>query len=254
MVQSRATSVNEYLASLPEDRRRELEAVRKVILDNIDPQIEEIMQYGMIGYAIPHSIYPKGYHCDPRQPLCYAGLAAQKQHLSLYLMCTYGDEALNDWFRAEWARTGKKLDMGKACIRFKRAADVALDVIAATLRRMPAATYIEGVESFLAQAKAAKAQGKAAKAAKTTTASTSRATAKKATTKAAPKATTKKASAKAAPKAAAKSTPKAASKATAKKATATRATLKAATKATATKATAKATSKVKAGRRNRAAR
>lgn len=118
-MQSKAATVAEYLAELPEDHRRAIEAVRKVILDNLDSGYEEGMQYGMIGYYVPHRIYPAGYHCDPKQPLPFAALASQKNYMSLYLMCIYGETPLAAWFREAWAKTGKKLDAGKACIRFK---------------------------------------------------------------------------------------------------------------------------------------
>lgn len=154
-MQSKAATVEEYLAGLPEDRRAALEAVRKVFLKNLDPKITERMSYGMIGYAIPHSVYPAGYHCDPKMPLPYAGLASQKGHMSLYLMCVYfdadgncGDAAsMGKWFREAWAKTGKKLDMGKSCIRFKRVEDLALDVIAEAIRRAPADKFIAWYEA-----------------------------------------------------------------------------------------------------------
>ncbi|MFN0131402.1 MAG: DUF1801 domain-containing protein [Phycisphaerales bacterium] len=142
-MQSKAATVAEYLASLPEDRRAAIGAVRKVILSNLDKGYVEGMQYGMIGYAVPHSVFPHGYHCDPKQPLPFAGLASQKNHMSVYLMTTYGDGPQWDWFRAAWEKTGKKLDMGKCCIRFKRVEDLALDVIGEAIRRVPAKAYIE---------------------------------------------------------------------------------------------------------------
>lgn len=146
---SKADTVDQYLDSLPADRRAAIETVRQVFLDNLDDQYEEGMSYGMIGYAVPHSVYPAGYHCNPKQPLPFGGLASQKGHMSLYLMCLYGDPTLEAWFRAEWAKTGKKLDMGKACIRFKKVEDLALDVLAESIRRVPARTYIERYESLL---------------------------------------------------------------------------------------------------------
>lgn len=148
-MQSKATTVAAYLKELPDDRRAAIEAVRQVILKNLDKDFAEIMSYGMIGYAIPHSIYPNGYHCDPRQPLPFAGLASQKQSMSLYLMCLYMDPAQDKSFREAWAKTGKKLDMGKSCIRFKKVEDLALDVIAEVIRRVPAKTYIERYEHNL---------------------------------------------------------------------------------------------------------
>ncbi len=102
------------------------------------------MQYGMISYYVPHSVYPAGYHCDPKQPLPFALLASQKNYLSLYLMSVYGEGSPSkSWFHQAWAKTGKKLDMGKSCLRFKRAEDLALDVIGEAIRRVPAKRYVE---------------------------------------------------------------------------------------------------------------
>ncbi|MEK7468749.1 MAG: DUF1801 domain-containing protein [Planctomycetota bacterium] len=140
-----------YLASVPADRRAAIEAVRTVVNANLDKDYEEGIQYGMIGWYVPHRVYPAGYHCDPRQPLPFAGLAAQKNYSSLYLMCVYGDTEHAAWFRREWAKTGKKLDMGKSCIRFQSAEDLALDVIGEAIRRVPAAKYIAAIEKFQAQ-------------------------------------------------------------------------------------------------------
>ena len=149
-MQSKAATVEAYLESLPADRRDALNAVRSVILKNLDRHYEEGMQYGVIGYYVPHSVYPKGYRCDPKQPLPFAALASQKNYMSLYLMSVYcgctpnsaGSKHAN-WFHEAWSKTGKKLDMGKACIRFKRVEDLALDVIAEAVKRVPAATYID---------------------------------------------------------------------------------------------------------------
>jgi hypothetical protein len=146
-MQSKATTVEQYLSELPEDRRKALEAVRQVILANLDKDYEEGIQYGMIGYYVPHRVYPAGYHCDPKQPLPFANLASQKNHMSLYLMCVYGDSDLSRWFQQAWAKTGKKLDMGKACVRFKKLEDLALGVIAEAIKRVPAKKYIEHCEA-----------------------------------------------------------------------------------------------------------
>ena len=126
-MQSKATTVTEYLKSLPEDRRKALQAVREVMLKNLDKAYQESMSYGMMGYSVPHSLYPAGYHCDPKQPLPFAALASQKNYMSVYLMCVYGHSGEDEWFRKAWAKTGKKLDMGKSCIRFKRVEDLALE-------------------------------------------------------------------------------------------------------------------------------
>jgi hypothetical protein len=146
---SKATTVEEYLASLPEDRRAAIQAVREVILKNLDEDYAEGMQCGMIGYYVPHSVYPPGYHCDPKQPLPFAGLASQKNHMALYLMCVYGNPAQAEWFRQAWAKTGKKLDMGKACIRFKKLEDLPLDVVGQAIARVPAKKYIAAYEAVL---------------------------------------------------------------------------------------------------------
>jgi hypothetical protein len=153
---SKAATVEAYMAGLPEDRRAALEAVRKVIRKNVDKKIEEGMQYGMIGYYIPHSIYPKGYHCDPKQPLPFVALASQKNYMSLYMFCDYvrGDQNEDEtWLRAEWAKTGKKLDMGKSCIRFKKLDDLALDVVGQALKRIPMKAHIAQYEANLAKLK-----------------------------------------------------------------------------------------------------
>ena len=148
-MQSKATSVDQYLAALPADRRAALEAVRNVIRANLDKEYEEGMQYGMIGYYVPHRVFPAGYHCDPRQPLTFAGLAAQKNQMSLYLMCVYGDAAMAEWFRSAYAASGKKLDMGKACVRFRKLEDLPLEVIGQAIARVPAKVYIERYEEAL---------------------------------------------------------------------------------------------------------
>jgi hypothetical protein len=158
-MQSKAKTVKEYFASLPEDRRKALLAVRDVILKNIDPTYEEGMGYGMPGWFVPHSVYPPGYHCDPKQPLPYASMASQKNHMALYLMGIYGHSGEDKWFRDAWAKTGKKLDMGKSCIRFKKVEDLALDVIAEAFKRTPAREYVEFYErTMLANNKAAAAR------------------------------------------------------------------------------------------------
>ena len=148
-MQSGAATVAEYVKSLPPDRREAIESLRKVILANLDPIIEEGMMYGMIAYYIPHRHYPAGYHCTPELPLPYAGLASQKNHMSYYTMAIYGDEKEVAWFKSEWKKTGKKMDMGKSCIRFKKLDDLPIELIAASLRRTPAAKFIEQYERVI---------------------------------------------------------------------------------------------------------
>lgn len=146
MVQSKATTVSAYLAALPEDRRTSIAAVRDIIRKNLDAGFEEGMQYGMIGYYVPHRIYPHGYHCDPTQPLPFAALASQKNYMSLYLMCVYADQGQLKLFQDAWAKSGKTLNMGKSCIRFKKLDDLPLNVIGDTIRRVSAKDYIEHCE------------------------------------------------------------------------------------------------------------
>ncbi len=130
-MQSKAATVAEYLDSLPPDRRAAISAVRDVILQNLDSGYVEGMQYGMIGYSVP-----KG--------LQFAALASQKGYMTLHLMALYvQDSKLLTWFKGAWEKTGKKLDMGKACIRFKKLDDLPLEVIGEAIRRVPARTYVE---------------------------------------------------------------------------------------------------------------
>ena len=163
-MQNKATTVETYLAELPPDRREVLSAVRKVILAHLPEGYEERMIYGMIGYVVPHRLYPKGYHCDPKLPLSYACLGAQKNHFALHLMSVYGDAASAAWFRQAWEQTGKKLDMGKACVRFKRLEDVPLAVLGQVIARTPVAAYVARVESYLNRAPAKRGKPRAAKA------------------------------------------------------------------------------------------
>jgi hypothetical protein len=168
-MQTKATSVAQYLASLPADRRAAISAVRDVIRANLDPSYEEGIQYGMIGYYVPHTLYPAGYHTDPKQPLPFAALASQKNHMALYLMGIYCDCAAGkegetpdaQWFRDAWASTGKKLDMGKVCVRFQKLENLPLDVIGEAMRRIPAKAYIARYEAVGASAKGEKSPKRA---------------------------------------------------------------------------------------------
>jgi len=157
VVSSKATTVKEYLAGLPPDRRAVVQGVREVILKNKDKDLEEGMGYGMIWYYLPRSIYPAGYHVDPKMPLGFAALAAQKNYYSIYMMALYCGCGLDmksptpdsSWFRKEWEKTGKKLDMGKSCIRFKKLDDLPLDLIGKAIARVPVKTYIREYEKVL---------------------------------------------------------------------------------------------------------
>ena len=146
---SQAEPVENYLAELPEDRRQTLEAVREAVLKNLPKGYAEGMQYGMIGYFVPHEVYPPGYHTDPKQPLPFAGLAARKNYVAIYLMSVYGDPEQEAWFREAWAETGKKLDMGKSCVKFKTIEDVPLKVIGQAIKRVPVKKYVDNYEATI---------------------------------------------------------------------------------------------------------
>jgi len=143
---TKATTVEGYLQALPPDRHAAISAVRKVILDNLPPGYVECISYGMIGYVVPHSLYPAGYHCDPKLPLPLAILGSQKNHMAIHLCSVYGNEEAEKWFRKAWLASGKKLDMGKACVRFKKLEDVPLDVIGQVFARTPVKKYIAAIE------------------------------------------------------------------------------------------------------------
>jgi hypothetical protein len=149
-MQSKDKTVPEYLASLPEDRRSALEAMRKVIKKHIDKSFVEGMQYGGLSYFLPHSRYPAGYLCDPKEPLPFAGIISQKNHIGLYLFCIYCSPEEEAAFRKDWLASGKKLDMGKSCVRVKKLEDVPLDVLARMLERVTARKFVAAYERALA--------------------------------------------------------------------------------------------------------
>lgn len=129
-MQSTAKTPQEYIDSLPEDRKTVISKLRNVILKNIPEGFEEMMGYGMLGFAVPHTIYPNGYHCDPKLPLPFLGIASQKNFVALYHMGIYADPILSAWFVTEYPKHAKtKLDMGKSCIRFKKMEDIPYDLI-----------------------------------------------------------------------------------------------------------------------------
>jgi hypothetical protein len=144
MVQSAVKTVDKYLASLPTDRREALAAVRAVILKNLPAGYEETILWGMISYIIPLSRYPKTYN---GQPLTMAALASQKNYMSLYLMCVYGHKPTEESFRKEFEASGKKLSMGKSCVRFKKLDDLPLDVIGRVIARVSVDAYLRVYEN-----------------------------------------------------------------------------------------------------------
>jgi uncharacterized protein YdhG (YjbR/CyaY superfamily) len=119
-MQSKATTVEQYLAELPADRQKAMNELRKVIKKNLPKGFKEGMGYGNMGWSVPHSLYPSGYHCTPELPLPFIGIASQKNFIAVYHMGVYVDPKLYKWFVDEYAKAGVgKLDMGKSCIRFK---------------------------------------------------------------------------------------------------------------------------------------
>ncbi len=119
-MQSKAATVEQYLTELPEERQVPMDKLRKIIRKNLPKGFKEEMGYGMMGYSVPHSLYPAGYHCNPKMALPFMGMASQKNFISVYHMGLYADSALTKWFVKEYEKLGiGKLDMGKCCIRFK---------------------------------------------------------------------------------------------------------------------------------------
>lgn len=144
MVQSKAKTVDEYLAELPDDRRAVIETVLTLVRKNLPKGYRETIGFGGVCWGIPLEDYPETYN---GQPLCYAALAAQKNHNALYLMCAYGDPKEAAALRDGFVKAGKKLDMGKSCVRFRRVEDLALDVLARTIASTPPKKYIEIYEA-----------------------------------------------------------------------------------------------------------
>ncbi len=142
-MQYHVSTPEEYIAALPDDRREPVSRLREVILKNLPKGFEETIGYGMLGYVVPHSLYPKGYHCDPTVPLPFINLGSQKNFIGLYAMCVYGETKLKEWFVSEYPKHCKtKLDMGKACIRFKKMDDIPYDLIGELAGKITPAEWI----------------------------------------------------------------------------------------------------------------
>ena len=140
MARSSAATVEEYLRELPEERAKALRAVRQVILDHLPPGYVETMNWGMICYEVPLARCPDTYN---KQPLMFAGLASQKRHMGLYLMCVYSHQGSRAEFEEKFRASGKKLDMGKSCVRFKKLDDLPLEVIGETIAATSVEAYIQ---------------------------------------------------------------------------------------------------------------
>ena len=156
MTTSNATSPDEYIASLPEDRRAAVAAVREVVRRNLPEGFEEGMQFGMIAWYVPLERFPDTYN---GQPLGLVGLASQKNYMSLYLNSVYGDPKTEAWFKARYAASGKKLDMGKSCLRFRTVDDVALDVVGETVARVRIDDFLAHYEDARGSSRTTRAAG-----------------------------------------------------------------------------------------------
>lgn len=139
-----ANSPDEYIEKLPEERREAISKLRKVILGNLPDGFQETMNYGMIGYVVPHSIYPDGYHVTPELPLPFMSIASQKNHIAVYHSGVYADEELMAWFRDEYdSQVKTKLDMGKSCIRFRNPDHIPFELIGELARKMTPKEWIQ---------------------------------------------------------------------------------------------------------------
>ena len=149
-MQSKAASPRQYLQELPKDRKELIEKLRQQILNNLPRGMEEQMSYGMLGYVIPHSVYPDGYHCDTSLPLPFMNLASQKNFIGVYSMVIYSKKEIYDWFTTQYAKRCKyKLDMGKSCIRLKKMNDIPFELIGELTAKISTQEWIEIYENTI---------------------------------------------------------------------------------------------------------
>ncbi|MEN8696555.1 MAG: DUF1801 domain-containing protein [Bacteroidia bacterium] len=143
-MQVKAANPDDYVTKIPEERQAVFQQLRDTIKANMSPEMEECMSYGMVGYVVPKSVYPDGYHCNTDLPLPFVNLASQKNFIAFYHMGMYADPSVHAWFVEEYGKRCKyKLDMGKSCVRFKRMDDIPLDLIGELMQKMDANTWIE---------------------------------------------------------------------------------------------------------------
>lgn len=149
-MQSKATTVDAYIAELPEDRRKAISELRKVIKKNMPKGFQEGMGYGMMGYTVPHSKYPAGYHCNPKDPLPFMSIASQKNFIAVYHMGVYANPQLLKWFTEAHAKaSAKKLDMGKSCVRYKKPEDIPYKLIGELAAKITPDEWIAMYEKVL---------------------------------------------------------------------------------------------------------
>lgn len=147
-MQIKADGPEDYIKAIPEDRQEAFSKLRKVVLDNLPKGFEECMSYGMIGYVVPHSIYPSGYHCDTKLPLPFMNIASQKNFIGFYHMGLYANKDILDWFVSEYPKHCKlKLDMGKSCVRFKKVDQIPFNLIAELVSKISVQDWIDLYES-----------------------------------------------------------------------------------------------------------
>jgi len=140
-------TVSAYIDSLPYPRQLTMNSLRQIVLSSLPAGYEEILLGNMIGYVVPLSVFPEGYLGNKNIPLMYMALAAQKNYYSLYMMSLYGDKRLLEWFTEEFAKSHKKLNMGKSCLRFKNLTDLPLDLIVQTIAKVPMEKYIQAYQN-----------------------------------------------------------------------------------------------------------
>ena len=147
-MESTEKTVSEYLNQLPEERKSAFLKLRNSILNNLPKGFKEEMSYGMLGYVVPHTIYPNGYHCNPKLPLHFINIASQKNFIALYHMGIYANPGLLEWFSSEYTKhSTQKLDMGKSCIRFKKWDQIPFDLIAELAGKMSVEDWIDCYET-----------------------------------------------------------------------------------------------------------
>jgi len=143
-MQYKANTPDEYIATIPEERKDVMQKLRKTILEHLPDGFSEVMSYGMIGYVVPHEIYPDGYHCDPKLPLPFMNIASQKNFIAVYHSGMYADKSLMDWFVREYPTHVKtKLDMGKSCVRFKKIDQIPMKLIGELASKMTPKDWID---------------------------------------------------------------------------------------------------------------
>ena len=149
-MKANGTTVEEILANVPDERKEAFNKLHQVIIDNLPKGFEPGISYGGLGYVVPHTLYPAGYHCKPAEPLPFAGIASQKNSINFYHMGMYAQTELYNWFVNEYPKySSRKLDIGKSCVRFKKTDDIPFELIAALMQKMSVANWIDLYESNL---------------------------------------------------------------------------------------------------------